>query len=110
MNDLNRDMGSQKSFEEIYEKGYWDGSKTHPSGAGSVPETNIDYLLLVQQLIDHPKINKIVELGFGDFQLSGRLRIPPTKQYYGYDVVKKLLRPNETNKFFIIIKGIHDFN
>ena len=60
MQKLNGDMGSQKSLEIIYEKGYWDGRKRHPSGAGSVPETNIDYLLLVQQLIDHPKINKIV--------------------------------------------------
>lgn len=61
-------------------------------------------------MIDHPKINKIVELGFGDFQLSGRLRIPASKTYHGFDVAKVLLRPNETNKFFSIITGIHDFN
>ena len=58
MQSLNKDMGSQKSFELIYEKGYWDGSKRHPSRAGSVPETNIDYLLLVQQLIDHLRSTK----------------------------------------------------
>lgn len=107
---MSEGKGSQGAFELIYGKKYWDPTGKHPSGFGSIPEDRIDYLLLLQSLVDHPKINKVVDIGFGDFQISGRIRFPKNKTYHGYDVVETNRRPNETNKFFSIIKGIRYFN
>jgi hypothetical protein len=76
----------------------WDPTGIHPSGGGSAPELNIKYLLLLQSLVGNPKINKIVEIGFGDFQLTGLIIFEKDKRYIGYDVVKSLLRENKENK------------
>jgi hypothetical protein len=42
---------------------------------------------MVQHLVDNPKIKKIVEVGFGDWQLTGKIIFAKDKRYVGYDVV-----------------------
>ena len=71
---------------------------------------NNEYLTKLQKLIDHPKIKRIVEVGFGDFILSSQLKIPADKLYIGYDVVESLMRKNETNRKFKMMKDIYEFD
>lgn len=65
--------------------------------------------MLVQFLIDSPEINKIVEVGFGDFHLASTYRLREEKTWIGYDVVPSLLRPNEGNRLFKLMDDIYSF-
>ncbi len=55
-------------------------------------------------------MKKIVEVGFGDYQLSRLIRIPQDKKYIGFDVVPSLLQPNTINREFRIVSSIYDMN
>jgi len=44
-----------------------------------------------------------VEVGFGDFNITGKIMFNDNQTYIGYDVVESLKRPDSENKFFKII-------
>lgn len=44
---------------------------------------NIDYLIRLQRTVDFPDVNKIVEVGFGDWKLTATIHMEG-KQYIGY--------------------------
>ena len=82
----------------------------YPSGPGSIPEKNKEYLEVVQKLLDNVNIKKIVEIGFGDYALASRYNIPEGKKYIGYDVVESLMQENTTYREFRFIKSAHEIN
>lgn len=63
---------------------------------------------MLQHLVDHPEINRIVEIGFGDFNVTGEIRLKKNKTYIGYDVVDSINRLDNKNEFFKIIHSIED--
>ena len=56
------------------------------------------------------QIKKIVEIGFGDYNIAKHYNIPEGKKYIGFDVVQSLLQKNTSFRQFRIIQSIHDMN
>ena len=50
-----------------------------------------------------------MEIGFGDFHLSGLIKLRPDQEYIGYDVVNSLKIPDDKNHKFYIMKDMFDF-
>jgi hypothetical protein len=62
------DYDYQTPFSSIYTNKIW--NKNGPlSGPGSDPCMGLKYLLYLQHLIDRPEIRRIVEIGFGDWEM-----------------------------------------
>lgn len=59
-------------------------------------------------MVDFPGVKTIVEVGFGDFNLTGQILFNDNQIYTGYDVVESLKRPDTKNKFFKIISSVYD--
>jgi len=57
-------------------------------------------------LVDCSNINRIVEVGFGDFNIFGQIRLDDIKTYIGYDVADAVKRKDSKNEFFKIISDI----
>ena len=73
-----------KSFSNIYSTKAWSKDPQHPSGPGSIPTNELKYLINFQHIIDRPDIKAIVEVGFGDFQMTGSVIIDESKNYTGF--------------------------
>ena len=67
-------------------------------------------MLILQHLVDHPDIKTIIEVGFGDFNMTGSIHFFPNRQYIGYDVVPSLMKPNQTNKHFRLYSSVRELN
>ena len=65
-----------------------------PSGTGSDPHDLYKYLVILQHLADYPGINKIVEVGFGDHNVTGQIIWNKNQRYTGYDVSETMKRPD----------------
>lgn len=77
-------------FTKIYDQILWGGG----SGFGSNPIYAQPYLKLLQSYLDDPKFKSIIDLGCGDWQLMRELKIPDTKIYIGFDLVKSVVDNN----------------
>ena len=80
----------QSAFGSIYQNKIW--NQNGPlSGPGSNPCTGIKYLIYLQHFIDKPEVKKIVEIGFGDWEMMQHILLEH-KTYVGYEVVESLKR------------------
>lgn len=89
-------------FTLIYKNKYWGGIKhDFYSGPGSYNPGVSGYLREVVKFIIDNRIENIVEIGCGDFNVSGQMtgqldELQYTYQYRGYDVVKRLIQRNRS--------------
>jgi hypothetical protein len=69
----------KESVQQRYQSGNW--------GEGVSPKLcyNIDYLVRLQKTVDYSDVSKIVEIGFGDWDMMKQIYIN-SKQYIGYEL------------------------
>lgn len=82
-------------FTKIYENKIW-GDNQHnnysgSSGGGSCVKNNKEYIKIVKNIIKEYKINTIVDLGCGDFQIGRLIYDDINVLYTGYDTYKKII-------------------
>ncbi|XDD46087.1 methyltransferase domain-containing protein [Leptospira sp. WS39.C2] len=99
----------QTAFEKVYEEKKWGEG----SGIGSWPENAGPYLKLLQEYLNDPKYNTIVDLGCGDWRLMETMIIPKEKNYVGYDLVSSLIEQNtkkysKKNITFKVVRQLSD--
>ncbi|TGM46657.1 class I SAM-dependent methyltransferase [Leptospira biflexa] len=99
----------QVAFKKVYDEKKWGGG----SGIGSWPENAGPYLKLLQEYLNDPKYQTIVDLGCGDWRLMETMIIPEEKNYVGYDLVPSLMEQNtkkysKKNVNFVTIKQLSD--
>lgn len=87
-------------FTNIYESRIWGDNKDNnysgSSGGGSMVEYNKKYIEIVKKFIKDNKINKIVDLGCGDFRTGRLLYEDLDVLYTGYDAYQKLIDYHNT--------------
>jgi SAM-dependent methyltransferase len=93
-------LSTQETFEKIYAERVWgaapDGSKFY-SGDGSKPETTARYeAFVVDVLRRYPHLFSMVDIGCGDFQVSGRIlkACPRQLDYTGCDIARTVVAEN----------------
>ena len=79
----------QLKFEDIYREDHW----TNGSGPGSLPKHTIEYRAFLSKFIAENKIEKVTDLGCGDWQ-STRLMDWNGIHYVGLDVVRWIVERN----------------
>lgn len=98
-----RDMQLNEVFEQIYETNIWqrDGSTArYRSGPGSDPSVTARYeAYVVDYLMRNPMIERLVDIGCGDFQVSGRILAALEQRqrpisYVGYDIASNVVAYN----------------
>lgn len=118
--DWSRGLGLQETFEAIYRDGKWgrapEGQAAFWSGNGSKPEHSAAYEdFVVSFLQRHPDIASLVDIGCGDFRVSGRIlqRVGRPIDYTGCDIVRPLIaHHNETqatsNRRFMVVNAVEE--
>ena len=93
------DKSVAETFGEIYEKNAWGGAKGEfYSGDGSTAEYADAYAEAVRQFIRKNKIERVVDLGCGDFRVAAKF-VSKDFHYTGCDVVFSLVKHlNETHR------------
>lgn len=92
-----RERSVQQAFEAIYAENKWGEAKDgaqFSSGNGSRPEFSAPYEdFVVAFLRKHPELTRLVDIGCGDFQVSGRIlaRLGANVSYTGCDIVRPLI-------------------
>lgn len=88
-----------ETFNEIYEKNAWGGkSGEFYSGDGSGEEYAAVYAETIRKFIRENKIERVVDLGCGDFRVASKF-VSGAFHYTGCDVVFSLVKHlNETHK------------
>ena len=82
-------------FTDIYEKNRWGGNPgEYFSGPGSIDSSVSIYVGAVKSFINDRKIQKVVDLGCGDFRIGSQLQLPNVK-YVGIDIVPSLIKYNQ---------------
>ena len=79
----------REAFQRIYEQELWGGG----SGHGSRRTTTEPYRNLLQQLLPDKQVERVVDLGCGDWQFS-RLIDWEGIEYHGVDVVPAVIEAN----------------
>jgi SAM-dependent methyltransferase len=82
----------RERFEQIYETNEWGFG----SGEGSLPVHTRGYARFLQRFLRRRKIQRVVDLGCGDWQFSRYLDWEGI-QYDGYDLVHSLIQANQKN-------------
>jgi SAM-dependent methyltransferase len=97
----NRDQPLEAIFNDIYESSAWsqarDGGR-YSSGPGSEPAVTQGYEdFVIAYLNKHPGVNKIVDIGCGDFQVANRVlsKLDRKVAYIGCDVASKIIAYNQ---------------
>lgn len=90
------DMNRKQEFTDIYERNLWGGVKgEYYSGSGSYRDDLVGpYIEWLKEFITKEKIESIVDLGCGDYNIGKRLSILGP-QYIGVDIVEGLTQYNE---------------
>ena len=83
-------------FEEIYNKKLW-GNGESISGYGSTMEATLAIRSWLIENIPKLSINKIVDAPCGDFHWMQDVVTNISVEYYGYDIVPKLIESNHSN-------------
>ena len=82
-------------FTKIYENKIWGDNQNNyysgSSGGGSCLKNNEEYIKIVKNIIKEYKINTIVDLGCGDFQIGRLIYDDINVLYTGYDTYKKII-------------------
>ena len=93
------DKTAAETFGEIYEKNVWGGKVGEfYSGDGSDEKFATAYAEIVRQFIKENKIERVVDLGCGDFRVASKF-VSDDFHYTGCDVVFSLVKHlNETYK------------
>lgn len=88
-----------ETFKEIYEENVWGGKRGEfYSGDGSGEQYAAVYADVIRKFIRENKIERVVDLGCGDFRVASKF-VSPDFHYTGCDVVFSLVRHlNETHK------------
>lgn len=102
------------AFENIYENNMWGlpssdrRNKKFFSGGGTniTNDFELGYRKLLQSYLDKPDIKTVIEIGCGDFEVTGSLDLSNV-DYTGYDVVKSLIDYNNENFGSTNIKFVH---
>lgn len=86
-----------ETFREIYEKNVWGGQPGEFfSGDGSRGKYAEVYAGAVRKFIAENRIEKVVDLGCGDFRVASQF-VSPDVHYIGCDVVPELIEHLEKN-------------
>jgi SAM-dependent methyltransferase len=89
-----RDLSAREAFTRAYAENWWGGRKGgFFSGEGSDSLYATPYAQLVRQFIRRHHIERVVDLGCGDFRV-GALLVSPDIHYIGVDVVEDLVKRN----------------
>lgn len=98
-----KDRPLDEVFKEIYDSHAWDrdgSTAPYRSGPGSMPEVTAAYeAFVIDYLMRHPEIETLVDIGCGDFQVSGRIldalsaRSRPIR-YVGCDIAANVVAYN----------------
>ena len=90
--------GPQEIFTYVYRNRLWGAAEgeVFRSGTGSLAEHSRAYEDYVVSLARRTGIRSILDIGCGDFQVSGRIleRLNPEVRYIGVDVVPELIGHN----------------
>lgn len=79
----------EAKFSKIYDKNIWGGS-----GSGShLSADNKIYLRSIEELVLHNKINTILDVGCGDWEIMKHLNFDG--KYLGVDIVKSVIDKNK---------------
>lgn len=97
-----KDKPLNEVFEEIYDQHTWDreGTGRYRSGPGSSANVTQRYeAFVVDYILRHPDIRKLVDIGCGDFQVSGRILAALAAQgrdidYVGCDIAANVVAYN----------------
>jgi len=81
-------------FSDIYAKGTWGNGQDLDSGSGSDDAASAPFVALLRAFIAEREIGSVVDLGCGDYRVSGKLADLPI-DYTGVDVVPALVARNE---------------
>lgn len=93
---------SQQVFENLHKAKNWG------EGVSSNLCFNLDYIMRLQHTVDLPDVRKIVEIGYGDWAITGEIYLTD-KEYIGYEVVKNLIIEQvPSNVHFKYIRNIKD--
>ena len=99
------DKTAAETFSEIYERNAWGGEQGEfYSGDGSTQKYADAYAETVRKFIAENKIERVVDLGCGDFRVAAKF-VSGNFHYTGCDVVFSLIkhlnetRKNETTEF-----------
>jgi len=99
------DKTAAETFSEIYERNTWGGEQGEfYSGDGSTQKYADAYAEIVRKFIAENKIERVVDLGCGDFRVAAKF-VSGNFHYTGCDVVFSLIkhlnetRKNETTEF-----------
>jgi SAM-dependent methyltransferase len=94
--DMRRAEGKARSavFSEIYERNLWGGDPgTFSSGSGSKDDVIGPYIDAVTSLMRAERVDRVVDLGCGDFRV-GRHLVSPAVSYVGCDVFPGIVDRN----------------
>ena len=87
-----------KNYEEIFQKVYenkdWGNHGDFFSGIGSLLENTIQYRKYLKKFLKQKKINKVIDLGCGDFRVGKEIKWENI-EYIGVDIVNKLIKRNK---------------
>ncbi|MEO5592685.1 MAG: class I SAM-dependent methyltransferase [Chitinophagaceae bacterium] len=87
----------EEIFSDVYNQNTWGGNKgTFYSGAGTANPNTIIYLDHLTSFIKENNIQKILEIGCGDFSIMKQLTSQVKIDYTGGDVVEALIRHNQS--------------
>jgi SAM-dependent methyltransferase len=92
------DLSVSEVFTKVYEEKHWQDngySLKYSSGTGSSKELCQDYCQAIANFVREKKIDSIVDLGCGDFQVSKQIINTCDVSYIGYDCVPKLIAYNQ---------------
>lgn len=81
------------TFSEIYANGTWGDGDEPNSGSGSDDSASAPFVDFVRRFIVEHDITSVVDLGCGDYRVSGKLADLPI-DYTGIDVVPDLVARN----------------
>lgn len=97
-----KDSDRKAKFGKIYQNSLWGVAESGDffSGPGSTSLYTNEYEEMISRFISDMRIQSVLDIGCGDFQVSGRLlsRTERTVKYIGVDVVDRLIERN--NKKF----------
>lgn len=91
-------LSTPEIFTKVYEEKYWQDNGSglpYSSGTGSCEDLSKVYCQFVSNFVKIKKINSIVDLGCGDFQVSKQILDSCDVSYLGYDCVQKLVDYNQ---------------
>ena len=67
------DLPIAEAFDRIYERGTWSDGSAELSGGGSYGSLADDYVALLAEFIEEHRIESIIDIGCGDFNIGSRI-------------------------------------